>query len=194
MSIALSHFREQAAWALAPFFLEGTQGDEEKAQEAAGTMLDDYKPATPKELQLSAQIVAYGFASLACLRSVMAAKNLPIKDVLDLQDAALALDRFAQKSTKDLLARQRERVKAPHMLTPEKTRWDEAGFADAMSKAMAKMRLADSKIPELVTTVRKPRKPKLRIVSSAPMTSAVLRHLAKTQTDEAVPPAGPRRH
>lgn len=183
MSKVMQQHREQAILALAPFFLEGTHGDWVLAQSAAGTMLDGYSPVTPKEWQLSAQIIAFGFAALACLGSALAVKNLPIKELLDLQDAALALDRLAQKCTKDLEARRRERAKAPLAMTPQNTQWDDAGFKAAMRKALAKMEHAASKRPEPIVA-RPKRKPDLRIVSSEPMTSAVLARLGAAKPED----------
>lgn len=194
MSKALQQYREQAASALAPFFLEGAHGDRSSAQSAAGTMLDSYNPVTPKEWQLAAQIVAYGFAALACLGSALAVKNLPIQELLDLQDAALALDRLAQKCTKDLEARRRERARTPLAMTPQNMQWDDAGFKAAMSKALAKMEHAASKMPQPVVTPPKRKKPDLRIVSSEPMTSTVLARRGASAFDESHPRNGPRRH
>jgi len=177
MTMVLQHFRQRAALALAPFFLEATKGDGLLAQETAATLLDDYRPVTPKEIQLAAQIVACGFAALACLRSAMAAKNLAVKDVLALQDAALALDRSAQKATKSLETARKQRQGAAPAKPDSSANWDEAAFNDVMGKALAKMQLADAKIPELVppTPIRK--KPGLRLVASEPMTPHVLRRL-----------------
>ena len=180
----MQQYRELATMALAPFFLDGAHGDRGLAQSAAGTMLDSYNPVTPKEWQLSAQIVAYGFAALACLGSAMAVKNLPIKELLDLQDAALALDRLAQKCTKDLEARRRERARTPLAMTLQNTQWDDAGFKAAMSKALARMEHAAAKMPQPVVTPPKRKKPDLRIVSSEPMTSAVLARLAAPKPEE----------
>lgn len=190
----MQQYREQAASALAPFFLEGTHGDRNLAHSAAGTMLDSYNPATPKEWQLSAQIVAYGFAALACLGSALAVKNLPIKELLDLQDAALALDRLAQKCIKDLEARRRERARTSLPALSQNTQWDDAGFKAAMSKALAKMEHAASKRPEPITTPPARKKPDLRIVSSEPMTSTVLARLGVSKPEENHRPGGPRRH
>ena len=187
MSKTLQQYREQAASALAPFFLDGTHGDRSSAQSAAGTMLDSYNPMTPREWQLSAQIVAYGFAA-------MAVKNLPIQELLDLQDTALALDRLAQKCTKDLEARRRERARTPLAVTSLNTQWDDAGFKAAMSKALAKMEHAASKMPQPVVTPPQRKKPDLRIVSSEPMTSTVLAGRSALALDEGPRRNGPRRH
>ncbi len=189
----MQQYREQAASALAPFFVEATHGDRFLAQSAAGTMLDSYNPATPREWQLCAQIVAYGFAALACLASAVAVRNLPVKEVLDLQDAALALDRLGQKCTKDLEAQRRERAKTPLAVTSLNTQWDEAAFKAAMSKAFAKMEHAASKMPKPAVTPPK-RKPDLRIVSSEPMTSAVLARRGASKSEDNHRQGSPRRH
>jgi hypothetical protein len=165
MSNTFSHFREQAALALAPFFGDGVT--EDQALRAARSTIDSYCPRTPRELQLVAQIVAYGFGSLACLRSAMAAKRVPVKEMLRLQDAAMTLDRAAQKFTRALDAIQSGRQ-------PGSPAWDDAGFWTAMDTALETMRKADSGAPK-----RTP--PKLRIVSGEPMTPAVLARLRRGQ-------------
>ena len=190
----MQQYREQAVMALTPFFLAGMQGDRGLAQTAAGTMLDGYNPVTPREWQLSTQIIAYGLAALACLGSALTVKNLPVKELLDLQDAALALDRLAQKCTKDLETRRRERAKTPLAMTPQNTQWDDAGFKAAMSKALAKMQDAAAKMPQQVVTPPRRKKPDLRIVSSEPMTSSVLARLAAPKPEESHRQGGPRRH
>ena len=54
--------RAQAVAALVPFFIDGPNSDVKIARLAAEGLLDDYKAATPKELQLATQIIAGSFA------------------------------------------------------------------------------------------------------------------------------------
>jgi hypothetical protein len=163
MTPTFIHFREQAAQALAPFF-----GDaEEQAMQAARSTIDSYRPRTPRELQLVTQIVAYGFGSLACLRSAMATKRRPVKEILRLQDAALALDSAAQKFTRALNASQSGNRAAS-------AAWDDAAFRKAMDIALDKIQMAYGNEPKRGRT-------ELRIVSAEPMTSVVLARLARGQ-------------
>ena len=117
--------RAHAIAALVPFFVDGPSSDETAARLAAEGLLDDYNAATPKELQLSTQIIALGWAAMACLRAAVAAKHLSVDDVLRLQDNAIALDRSSQKATKALEARRKERARIrrpPVSRTPGGTR------------------------------------------------------------------------
>ncbi|MDR3534831.1 MAG: hypothetical protein P4L90_30240 [Rhodopila sp.] len=167
--------RDQAIAALVPFFLDGPASDPKAARLAAEGLLDGYNAATPKELQLSTQIVAFGWASLACLRTAVAAKNLSIDDVLNLQDSAIALDRSSQKATKALEARRKERAKNPQAMTPENTRWDEGAFQRAINQAFEKLADANAKLAAyMATLVPVETKPKLPILRAEPMTPAVL--------------------
>ena len=64
--------RAHAIATLVPFFADGSAGDEQNARVAAAGLLNDYNAATPKELQLSTQIIALGWAAMACLRTAVA--------------------------------------------------------------------------------------------------------------------------
>ncbi len=170
--------------ALSPFFLDAANGDELMAQDAAARVLDDYYPADPNEMQLAAAIVAFSLATIACLRSAIAGQNLSVKDVLALQNTALALERSGRRATQALDASRKRRQAVPLRKSDASTQWNEAAFKDAMQKALAKLRFADAKVPELVppTPVRK--KPKLHIVASEPMTTHVLQQLGAAANDE----------
>src|ERR1700744_3493447 len=96
--------RDHAIAALVPFFIAGNAGDEVAARTVAEGLLDDYHPATPKELQLSTQIIALGWASLACVSASMAVKDQSLEEMLRLQSLAIALNRSSQKATKALEA------------------------------------------------------------------------------------------
>ncbi|HET6605353.1 MAG TPA: hypothetical protein VFG62_01710 [Rhodopila sp.] len=186
MTESLMHYREQAANALYPFIAAGVSWDENLGRAVAYEAIDGYAPKTPREIQLSAQIVACSFAAIACLRSAMAAKNLSLAAILRLQEAALKLDDDAAKATAALETRQRERESAPQFQTAESVAWDHVAFNRTMSVALKRMREADSKIPEILP---KPIKPKLRIVASEPMTTSVLAALA----GKAPPPEGTKK-
>jgi hypothetical protein len=171
--------REQAAAALAPFFMTGADSDTAAAREAAASILDDYAPMTPKELQLAAEIVAFSFATLACLGAAATVRTQDLDVMLDLQDSALAMNALSDKSTKALTARRRERERAPHLLSAANTRWDNTAFQKAIARALEKLLYANSKLaalhdmaPEAVPAAPEPEK--LSILSAEPMTLSLL--------------------
>jgi len=145
--------RRHAIANLVPFFLENPESDPTTARLAAEGMLDGYNAATPKELQLSTQIIALGWAAMACLRAGVAAKNLSMDDILRLQDRAIALDRSCQKATKALDARRKERAKKPKAMSPENTRWDEGVFQLAINQALEKLTDANAKLAAYMTSL-----------------------------------------
>ena len=176
--------RAQAIAALVPFFADGPTGNEKTAPLAAEVLLDDYDAATPKELQLSTQIIALGWAAMACLRAALAAKNLSVNEMARLQDNAIALDRASQKATKALDARRRERAKNPQAMTAEHTRWDEGAFQLTINQALEKLMDANASLAAYMATSEPPtaRKPKLPILSAEQMTPHVLARRARGQT------------
>jgi hypothetical protein len=170
--------REQAAAALAPFFTTGADDDAAAVREAAA-MLDDYTPMTPKELQLAAQIVAYSFATLACLGAAAMVRTQDLDVMLDLQDSALAMNALSDKYTKALEARRRERERAPHTLSAANTEWDNAAFRKAIARAMEKLLYANTKLAALHEIAAKaappaPEPEKLPVASAEPMTLSLL--------------------
>ncbi len=177
MTESLMHYRDQAANALYPFVAAGVEWNESLGRAVAYEAIDGYGPKTPREIQLSAQIVACSFAAIACLRSAMVAKNLSVAAILRLQEAALRLDDEAAKATVALESKQRERQRAPQTLTADSVAWDHTSFNRTMNVALKRMREADSKIPEILPKPR-PIKPKLRVITAEPMTTAVLAALA----------------
>jgi hypothetical protein len=174
--------RAQAVAALVPFFVDGLTGDETNARLAAEGLLDGYNAATPKELQLSTQIIALGWAAMACLRAAVAVKNLSIDNVLRLQDHAIALDRSSQKATKALEARRKERAKNPKAMLPENTKWDEGVFQLTINQALEKLTDANAMVAAYMATLapvaQKP-KPKLPILFAEQMTPSVLARRAR---------------
>jgi hypothetical protein len=180
---SLERLREQAIAALVPFFLDGAGSDVQAARVVIAGLLDDYRSGTPKELQLSTQIVALSWAAIACLRTGVAAKNLSMEEVLDLQDSAIALDRSCRKATKALETRQQERAKNPSAMTAENTRWDEGAFQLVINQALDKMTDANVKLAAYMATVAPVEaKPRLSIQSAEQMTPAVLARRASHQS------------
>jgi hypothetical protein len=171
--------RNQAVAALVPFFIDGPRGNTETARLAAAAMLDDFDAATPKELQLSAEIIALAWAAIGCLRTAMAATNLPLDDVLRLQDHAIGLDQSSQKATRALEARRKERARNPAAMTPENTRWDEGAFQLAINQSMEKLADANARLAaSMATPAPAERRPKPPFLFAERMTRSVLAHQA----------------
>jgi hypothetical protein len=139
-----------------PFLSDGSTTDENTARLAAESLLDEYQAGTPKELQLATQVIALGLAAMACLRTAVAAKNLSIDDIVQLQDSAIGLDRASQKATKALKARRRERTRQPHAMTIENTRWDEGTFQLAINQALEKLTDANTRLAAYMATLEPP--------------------------------------
>jgi hypothetical protein len=186
MSDLLMQYRERAAIALSAFMARALQGDAKHAMMAARQAIDGYSPRTPREVQLSAQIVACGFAALACLRSAVAGRDLPVKTVLRLQKNAMQLDRQAATCRKALEEKQRERQRAPQILRKDAIGWDAVSFETTIAVAMANMLEADSHIADSLTRmaplltqeqakalIPEPA-PKLKLSMGMPMTADVL--------------------
>lgn len=174
--------RAYAIASLIPFFVDGPKTDLKTARSAAKRILDDYKSATPKELQLATQIIALGWGALACLRTAAAAKNLSVDQMLDLQDDAIGLNRSSMKATRMLDARQKERVKNPSGMSAENTNWDEGMFQLAINRALDKYTEANTKLAAYMAMfdpeAPKP-KPKLLIRLAKRMTLPVPTRRAK---------------
>jgi hypothetical protein len=166
--------RDEAVAALVPFFIDGAAGDEQTARVVAEGLLDDYRAATPKELQLSAQIIALGWASLACVSASMAVRDQSLEEMLRLQGYAIALDRLSQKSTKALEARRKERASDPSGMAPQNMLWDEGAFQLAIGQAAERMSEAKAKLAAFMATLTPAPIPKLSVLFGEPMTPAVL--------------------
>src|ERR1700759_1435882 len=180
----LQRLRDQAIAALVPFFLDSPSSDAMAARLVIAALLDDYHPATAKELELATQIVALSWAALGCLRTAVAAKNLSIEQVLDLQVGAIELDRSCQKASRALESRRRERDENPREMTPEQTNWDEGAFQLEINQAFNKMADANAKFANYLATLApvEPRSKLLSILSAERMTPAVLaRRAARTE-------------
>lgn len=137
---------DQALAALAPFFMTDESSDITAAREAAKSILDCHRAATPKEMQLAAEIVAYGMASLACLGAGAAVKQVSLDEMMDWQDIAIKFSKQSFKATRALEIRQKERTKNPKAMTPENTRWDEGAFQLGMNRALEKVTEANAKL------------------------------------------------
>jgi hypothetical protein len=162
--------RDQATAALVPLFVDGPSSDVAAARAAAASVLAGFNAATPKELQLATQIIAFGWASIACLRTAMAAKNLSIDEVLLLQTHAIGLDRSARKATKVLDAQRKQKA-----IAPEDRQWDDNAFRLAINQAMEKLNDANAKLAAYMATLAPiETKPKLSLLFPEPMTHAVL--------------------
>lgn len=142
---SLERLRAYALAALVPFFVDGAAGCETAARLAAEALLDEYQAATPRELQLSAQIIASNLATLACLGAA-SAQNLSVRETLRLRNDALALHRKSEKATKALQARRKQRATDPKAMTLAHTRWDEGGFQLTINQALDKLTDANAKI------------------------------------------------
>jgi hypothetical protein len=164
---------------------------------AARQAIDGYSPRTPREVQLSAQIVACGFAAIACLRSAVAGQNLPPKTILRLQNSAVKLDKHAAECTKALEAKQRERQRAPQIMTNDSVAWDAASFETTIGVALANMLEADAHIADILAQMTpmfpaeqapapepeavaepEPAAPKMKLAMGMPMTKDVLDYRA----------------
>jgi hypothetical protein len=151
--LPLERLRRHAVATLVPFFLDGPNSDPVAARVAAEAILAGYIASTPKELQLSTQIIALGWSAMACLRAAVAAKNLSMDDVLRLQDNAIALDRSSRKATKALDAWRKERAKKPAAMTAENLRWDEGAFQLATNQALEKLMDANARVAAYVASL-----------------------------------------
>jgi hypothetical protein len=166
--------------ALVPFFVDGPTRDVKAARRVAEGLLTDYRAGTPKELQLATQIVALGWAALACLRAAAAVKDLSIDAMLDLQDDAILLNRLALKATKALAVRQKERAKNPRAMTLENTKWDEGAFQLAINQSLDKYNEANAQLAANMASLEPVApKTKLTILSAEQMTPIVLARRAE---------------
>jgi hypothetical protein len=166
--------------ALVPFFVTAGSNDETTARVVAEGVLDEYHAATPKELQLSAEIIAASWASLACLSAGMVVKDSSLEAMMRFQDHALKLDRSSQKATKMLEARRKERAKNPAGMAEENTRWDEGAFQLAINQALEKLHEANAKLAVYMAALMPPeKKQKLSFLFGEPMTPSVLARRAR---------------
>jgi len=93
---------------LALLFLAGAVGDHATARDAAAQMLAAYRPETPEELTLAAEIVSFSFQALEAL-SQAANPDLSMNRTLRLRGSAVSLSRESHKSQRKLGQLQRAR-------------------------------------------------------------------------------------
>ncbi|WP_428493542.1 hypothetical protein [Rhodopila sp.] len=146
--------RVYASAALSPFFTSAANGCETAAQKSADSLLQDYRAATPKEIQLSAQIIAAGLATLACLSAASVAKHDSINEMLRLQREALKLHRVSDKATKMLEARKKQRTTNPKTLATAQTKWDEGTFQLAINQALDKFNDSNARVAAYMDSLR----------------------------------------
>jgi hypothetical protein len=180
---------DQALAALVPFFLSASCTDENSARQAAKSVLDGHRAVTPKELQLAAEIVAYGWAALACLSAGATVRHGNVHEMLNWQDSAIKLNRLSMKSTKALEARQKERAKNPNGVSAENTPWDEGAFQLGINRALEKVVAANEQLrvftaamapaPRVALVEPKAPKMKMPLLFAEQMTPAVLAKRAR---------------
>jgi hypothetical protein len=179
---SLERLRNHALAALVPFFMDSPTGDVNAARMAAEGMLDCYKAVTPRELQLSTQIIALGWTSLACLGAAAAVKDRSLDEMLDLQDSAIALNRTSVKSTRMLEASRKLRTRNPKAMTLDKTKWDEGAFQLVINRTLDILTGANAKLEEFMADLapEKPKPaPKPPILFAEQMTPSVLARRTK---------------
>ena len=115
--LSLSRRYDQALAALTPFFMADESADVASATAAAKSVLDCHAAATPQELQLATESVAYGMASLACLCAGAAVREDSIDEMMTWQNIAIKFTNQSLKIGRALDARQKERTKNPKALT-----------------------------------------------------------------------------
>jgi hypothetical protein len=140
--------RAQAIAALLPFLIDGPTSDLPSARIAAESLLDSYRATTPQELQLATQIIAFGWAAIACLRAAASAKSLSTDDMLRLQDDAIGFDGSSQKAIAAL-----EACRTGRTANIEDTRWDEGAFQLAINRALDKLTDANAKVAGYMATL-----------------------------------------
>jgi hypothetical protein len=182
---------DQALTALVPFFLSASCTNEDSARQAAKSILDGHRAATPKELQLAAEIVAYSWAALCCLSAGATVRQGDVDEMLNWQDSAIKLNRLSTKSTKALEARKKERAKNPNGISAESTRWDEGAFQLGINRALEKVMAANAQLqaftaamapaPNAAPAPVQPKAPKVKmpILFAEQMTPAVLAKRAR---------------
>ena len=146
--------RAYASAALTPFFAGAANGCETAARNTAESLLNDYRAATPKEIQLSAQIIASGLATLACLSAASVAKHDSLNEMLRLQREALKLHRTSDKATKMLEARKKQRTTNPRTMTAAHTKWDEGTFQRAINQALDKFNDSNARVAAYMESLR----------------------------------------
>jgi hypothetical protein len=171
----LAPFREYAIKALMPFFLDIAE-DEPHAQLIARQSLEEHQAHSPIEIQFSAQFIATTIATLACLRTAIAATKLPLEKRLALQQAALMLEKQGA-AAKKVLGACRDRRTAVAAIE-----WDNALFQGVLGSALDHLKEANAiyaahgpvAVAKPAAPPPRPARPELVFDSAEPMTQAVL--------------------
>ena len=153
-TVSIDRLHAYASAALTPFFASAANGCATAARQTAESLLNDYRAATPKEIQLSAQIIASGLATLACLSAASVAKHDSINEMLRLQREALKLHRVSDKATKLLEARKKQRTTSPRTMTAAHTKWDEGAFQLTINQALDKFTDSNARVAAYTESLR----------------------------------------
>lgn len=146
--------RAYAIAALVPFFT--ADAGEATAEAIATELLDEYQATAPRQIQLAAEVIALGWATLACL-GASATMGLEPMAMLALQDEALRLERMTRRANKALEASRKG--------TAAETGWDEGAFQLTINRAMEAMGRANrrlGRVPEEPEVVPMPKRTRRR--------------------------------
>jgi hypothetical protein len=102
--------REQVLRSLAPFFLETSDGDPARAQAAAAGMLAGFQVSGTEELQLAAQIIAFGFAAVASASRSVTDQDLNDAAQLRFRGNAITMGRAGEQCRRALERRRKARA------------------------------------------------------------------------------------
>jgi len=150
--------REQVLRSLAPFFLETSGGDLAQAQAAAAGMLAGFQVSGTEELQLAAQIIAFGFAAVASAGRSVTDTDLNDAAQLRFRGNAITMGRAAEQCRRALERRRKARAvpqeKAPPA-EPERA-IDPALVEAAIKKAQAIAAMARAEVTPALNHKGKP--------------------------------------
>jgi hypothetical protein len=189
--------REQVVSSLTPFFLDAARGNQDHARAAADAMLNGYGAQTTEDIQLAAQIIAFGFAALDSLCRSAAEPDLPVNIQLRLRGNANAMNRAAQQCRRALQLRRKagatpQSAGAPSQdaASPEPRTFTEADVAAAMKKASEVIAYARSDLKSgKPTTYTQRMHERERLKRLAKRQAAALANAATNPTAEAFTPA-----
>jgi hypothetical protein len=129
------HLLDRVAARIAPFFTGGgTILSDSQCRAVARETMVSFQPATAKELQLVAQIIALEMGGLECLSCSVQVPAEQYETVLKIQEDAIELHDIANELHRQFEAKQRERGRG-QATAPEAKAFDEAEFSVIMSKA-----------------------------------------------------------
>jgi hypothetical protein len=182
---SLTNVLDHVAAAIAPFYDDGTSVDPAASRLVARQSLLGYNAANAGELQLAAQIAAFGMAALDCLRCAMTERDMPVDTLLRIQSHAIKLNTLSDKHGKVLDRRQRDRINGVPV-PPDASCLDDAAFQASIGKAREMVAYARTKLEahrvgkalaaETAAASAVVAKSPVPPVLAAPMTAAVLAH------------------